>query len=144
MLGCFLIPKRGGKSGGIENDDQHRYFIVVFIILYCVVNLIRLKLMRDKYVPLRAWRLLGYIYGLLFFSVCLFFITPFGMLLIVRIVAFYFWEVAGCILWTSLGLFSVYLSLFIAESLIRKDAPDFKAGVKIFFNKKERRKIGRN
>ena len=118
--------------------------LITFIVLYCVVDLIRLKLMGDKYVPLRAWRLLGYVYGLLFLSVCLFFITPFGMILTVRIVALYFWEVAGCILWILLGLSSIYLSLFIAESLIRKDIPDFKTGIKIFFNKKERRKIGRN
>ena len=66
------------------------------------------------------------------------------MLLTVRIVALYFWEVAGYILWILLGLFVVYASLFVAEGLIRKDIPDFKTGVKIFFSPKNKRQIGRN
>lgn len=119
--------------------------LAIFIILYCVVNLIRLKLMRDKYAPLRAWRLLGYIYSILFLLVCLFFIvTPFAIFAMIRIAVLFFWEIAGYILLISFDLFSVCLSLFIVEGLIRKDIPDFKTGVKFFFNKKERRRIGRN
>lgn len=118
---------------------------LIFIILYCIINLIRKFRMREKYVPLRAWRLLGYIYSILFLLVCLFFIaTPFAIFAMIRIAVLFFWEIAGYILLIPFGLSSVYLSLFIVEGLIRKDIPDFKTGVKIFFNKKERRRIGRN
>ena len=49
---------------------------------------------------------------------------------------------------TVMFLYLIYFALcfpiFIIEGLIRKDFSNFKTGVKIFFNKKEKQKIGRN
>lgn len=38
----------------------------------------------------------------------------------------------------------VDFSIFIIEGLIRKDFPDAKTGVRVFFDPEERRRIGRN
>lgn len=119
----------------------------IFFVAYLITESIRRKQEGFRYAPLikriRFWRLFELI---VLASLVLFVLSLFSGGLVIL---FVFVSLGSIFMKMPLSmsillLVAVDFSIFIIEGLIRKDFPDAKTGVKVFFDPEERRKIGRN
>ena len=119
----------------------------IFFVAYLITESIRRKQEGFRYIPLikriRFWRLFELI---VLASLVLFVLSLFSgglvILFVFTALGLVFTEVSPFVVIVLLVVAD--FSIFIIEGLIRKDFPDAKTGVRVFFDPEERRKIGRN